>query len=643
MLRNVTSAVLDLFFEHNSSHIYFCSADKESVIDTVEEANSSSSNLPDCWSANQRDKFLKANDWLTVNIGRLGCRVCSALAIHPACTITLSKGWVEGIIIRNGHSKEGRQSQGIIANAARHQFDETCKVFRTAYYVAKQDWPYTDHPDLVTLQQQNGVNMGRILHSETVCKDIIDHNACEQRRSLVTNLLLKKSNMSVTIDESTSLSRLSCLIVYVRAVFDIDVGPVTFFLDIVELGSTNSDGIVLALTDYLTANGFTEEFLRDHWIGLGTDGASVMLGIKSGVAAKLTISFPRLISWHCFNHRLELAVCDAVKSCMEINHFKAFIDSLYALYSMSPKCQRELAQCADELDVMLNKIGRILDVRWVSSSFRTVRAIWRSYEALHSHFRRKSIDSSVDSQEKAKFIGLAKKLESPAFIKNLGLMFDALQELADLSLALQQADVNLPSASRLVSRQVEIFTARKSSTCEYYDEACAAVKSGSFKGITVATPSPKQVEISKVQFYQALADSIAARLQPDTEKWLCQAIQSLEPTSFIPSSMFPEFGEADVKLLCTRFNLSFSEIKKRLPRFQRCPWKSGTSWYQSVKKFCEHTTCEHSRVRKRLQQDEHHMLQPKLKLTVHHMSSLIFVSLCGPPVTQWEPLKYVQS
>jgi hypothetical protein len=225
-----------------------------------------------------------------------------------------------------------------LANAARHQFDETCKVFRTAYYVAKQDRPYTDHPDLVTLQQQNGVDMGRILHSETVCKDIIDHIACEQRHSLVTNLLLKKSNMSVMIDESTSLSRLSCLIVYVRAVFDIDVGPVTFFLDIVELGSTNSDGIVLSLTDCLTANGFTEEFLRDHWIGLGTDGASVMLGIKSGVAAKLTISFPRLISWHCFNHRLELAVSDAVKSCTEINHFKAFIDSLYALYSMSRKC-----------------------------------------------------------------------------------------------------------------------------------------------------------------------------------------------------------------------------------------------------------------------------------------------------------------
>ena len=106
---------------------------------------------------------------------------------------------------------------------------------------------------------------------------------------------------------------------------------------------------------------------------------------------------------------------DAVKCCPEINHFKAFIDSLYSLYSMSPKCQRELAECADELDVVFNTIGRILDVRWVASSYRTVTAICPSYEALYDHFRRKSLDSYVDSREKAKFIGLANKLETPCF------------------------------------------------------------------------------------------------------------------------------------------------------------------------------------------------------------------------------------
>lgn len=222
-------------------------------------------------------------------------------------------------------------------------------------------------------------------------------------------------------------------------------------------------------------------------------------------------------------------------------------------------------------------------------------------------------------------------------------MFDALQELADLSLALQRADVNLPTASRLVSRQVEVFTARKSSTCEYYDEACAAVESGSFKGITVATPSPKQVEISKVQFYQALADSIAARLLPDTEKWLCQAIQSLEPTSFIPSSMFPEFGEADVKLLCSRFNLSFSEIKNDYRDFKDAHGKVVPLGIKVLRNSVNTLPVSTAECERGFSKMNIICSSLRSKLTVHHMSSLIFVSLCGPPITHWEPLKYVQS
>jgi hypothetical protein len=85
--------------------------------------------------------------------------------------------------VKELNEQKGDALKLALANAASHQFDETCKVFQTAYYVAKRDRPYTDHLDIVTLQQQNGVDMGRILHSETVCKDIIDHIACEQRRS----------------------------------------------------------------------------------------------------------------------------------------------------------------------------------------------------------------------------------------------------------------------------------------------------------------------------------------------------------------------------------------------------------------------------------------------------------------------------
>jgi len=40
------------------------------------------------------------------------------------------------------------------------------------------------------------------------------------------------------------------------------------------------------------------------------------------VATKLKARFAQLLTWHCLNHRLELAVGDAVRSCTEINQFK---------------------------------------------------------------------------------------------------------------------------------------------------------------------------------------------------------------------------------------------------------------------------------------------------------------------------------
>ncbi|KAK9679701.1 hypothetical protein QE152_g39795 [Popillia japonica] len=130
-----------------------------------------------------------------------------------------------------------------------------------------------------------------------------------------------------------------------------------------------------------------------------------MLGKKSGVVEKLLQEFPNIVPWqkllqefpnivpwHCMNHRIELAVSDSISDVGAVNHFQIFMDKLYTLYSKSPKNQRELAECASELDLELNKIGRILGTRWVSSSFKTVTAVWYSYQALHSQFKKAQED-----------------------------------------------------------------------------------------------------------------------------------------------------------------------------------------------------------------------------------------------------------
>ena len=195
---------------------------------------------------------------------------------------------------------------------------------------------------------------------------------------------------------------------------------------------------------------------------------------------------------HCFNHRLELSVHDAVKACCEIDHFKLFSDSWYALYSQSPKAQRELADCAAEVEC---EVRRILDVRWVASSFRTLFAVWKSYAALHAHFAQRASNTQCDSRERSKILDFQKKFQNPSFIKNLGIMLDALQELSELSLALQKTDVTLPTAQRLLSRQLEVFAARKCNGVYHYSDACHTVTDKVFFSITVDEPGCRDREI----------------------------------------------------------------------------------------------------------------------------------------------------
>ena len=631
--------------------------------------------LPECWTVEQYKHFTSCYTWLFVNDGKLGCMLCKNVEeIGPLWQDTgvrsgLSDEWMCGMVSPYGSTKSIQQTslrkkinrhrnsashkaaadiaatreKAILENSAIVQqlatHDETCRVFRTAYYVAKNDKPYTDHPDLIDLQKANGISVGRVLHSNVVCSDIIDHISTEMKHVLVKKMVALKMLMSVLVDESTALSRSSCLIVYVRATFDHDVGPVTFFLDILSLPATTADGIEMSLMQCLNANGFSDEYLRECFIGLAADGASVMLGKKNGVAAKLKARFPQLLTWHCLNHRLELSVGDAVKSCTEINQFKIFLDTLYALYSMSPKMQRELGECAKEVESQLYRIGRILDVRWVASSCRSVKALWQSYPALFLHFSEKVQADGTDARERAKFTGMKRKFQNPVFLKNLGLMYDALQELSDLSLALQKDSISLATAHRMICRQIEVFVARKETAGNFYAEACKAVEEGKFKIVEISASAGKEKEICKAQFYQALADSMRARLLPESESDLRNAVEILNPESW-PQDMEVEYGEVELRVLCERFLMSMSEVKQD---FKDSGGIAEVGKLKELKNRVNTLPVSTASCERGFSKMNVVCTAYRTRLTVSHMAALMFISLSGPPLNRWDPLPYVKT
>jgi hypothetical protein len=156
------------------------------------------------------------------------------------------------------------------------------------------------------------------------------------------------------------------------------------FNDLVELDGQGAELIASQLVKCIRNAGFTEEYLQQHWKYFVTDGAIVMLRKKSGVATRLRTLYPLLFSWHYMNHLLELAVVDAIKDVVAINHLKSFLDCIYSLFSQSNKNKRALSEACKEIEIQFPQIGRVLNMRWVASSLRTVRAIWCCH--VHSSF-----------------------------------------------------------------------------------------------------------------------------------------------------------------------------------------------------------------------------------------------------------------
>ena len=64
--------------------------------------------------------------------------------------------------------------------------------------------------------------------------------------------------------------------------------------------------------------------------GFGSDGASVMVGSKTGVATRMKAMNSFIVSIHCAAHRLALVSSQAAK---EVTYMSKLMETLHALYN----------------------------------------------------------------------------------------------------------------------------------------------------------------------------------------------------------------------------------------------------------------------------------------------------------------------
>lgn len=154
-----------------------------------------------------------------------------------------------------------------------------------------------------------------------------------------------------------------------------------------------------------------------------------------------------------------------------------------------------------EVGIEMKKIGRVLNVRWSASSFRTIKAIWNNYPGIYLHV---SKTHNVTSN------GIKKKLESSSFLEELGLFYDVLSELAMLSCILQSRKTTLMRAQSEINRTIRILESLKAEPGEKEKEIIEAIQKGIHKGVNITMT--KSGGINRLQFLQNLVDRMRQRL-----------------------------------------------------------------------------------------------------------------------------------
>jgi len=119
------------------------------------------------------------------------------------------------------------------------------------------------------------------------------------------------------------------------------------------------------------------------------------------------------------------------------------------------------------LDIIFFKIGRVLDIRWVASSWRAVHAVWRTFSVLSKHFLSSSTDITKDSKSRSKYLGLYKKLCSPEFLLDLSLMCEVLFEVSTLSLNLQKQTITLLESDSNIKRTIRVIESFKNNSGDH--------------------------------------------------------------------------------------------------------------------------------------------------------------------------------
>ncbi len=116
-------------------------------------------------------------------------------------------------------------------------------------------------------------------------------------------------------------------------------------------------------------------------VGMGTDGASVMTGRKTGVVVRMREHSPAIVGVHCAAHRCALAASQAANGIPQMAHYSRVVSNIFHYFSNSALRSNKLREIQNILELPQLKYAEVHSVRWLSLE-KAVSAVYRTYPAL---------------------------------------------------------------------------------------------------------------------------------------------------------------------------------------------------------------------------------------------------------------------
>ncbi|XP_075684349.1 protein FAM200C-like [Rhinoderma darwinii] len=184
--------------------------------------------------------------------------------------------------------------------------------YEVAYLIAKQGKPHTIGETLIkpaVLKMANimlgkaaEVKLSQIPLSNDTVSDRIEDMCKDILAQVVADLISSPAKFSLQLDETTDVSNLSQLAVFVRYVKD-DVIKEDFLFCKPLTTTTKAADVKTLVDDFFKDNNLPWDMVS----AVCSDGAPVMLGRKSGFGALVKADAPHIIVTHCILHRHALA------------------------------------------------------------------------------------------------------------------------------------------------------------------------------------------------------------------------------------------------------------------------------------------------------------------------------------------------